>query len=148
MKDLSRLVKILSLLSLILSILVNIGLAIVIFYIVRIIKYGKQMVELEKTGTPVMATITGIDTFDTHGYRFSGSSRPTSVPRKAYFLVATWQHPQTGKTYTFRAPIMNRDKFPVGSSVSFLVDFNNPRRHRLEDMPGAFTRPIDEPPPA
>ena len=148
MKALSRLLKILSILSLTLSILVNIGLGIVIFYVVRIIKYVKQMAELETTGTPVMATVTGIDTFDTHAYRFSRSSRPTRVPRKAYFLVATWQHPQTGKTYTFRAPIMNRDKFPIGSSVSFLVDYNNPRRHRLEDMLSAFTRPVDEPPPA
>jgi len=147
MKVLSRLVKVLSILSLLLSILVNIGLGIVIFYVVRIIKYVKQMAELETTGTPVMATVTGIDTFDTHGYRFSGSSRPTRVPRKAYFLVATWQHPQTGKTYTFRAPIMNWDKFPIGSSVSFLVDYNNPRRHRLEDMLSAFTRPVEEPPP-
>ncbi len=148
MKALSRLVKVLSILSLTLSILVNIGLGIVIFYVVRIIKYGKQMAELETTGTPVMATVTGIDTFDTHAYRFGRSSRPTRVPRKTYFLVATWQHPQTGKTYTFRAPIMNRDKFPIGSSVSFLVDYNNPRRHRLEDMLSAFTRPVDEPPPA
>jgi hypothetical protein len=148
MKVLSRLVKVLSLLSLTLSILVNIGLGIVIFYIVRIVKYGKKIAELKTTGTRVMATVTGIDTLNTHGYSFSGSSRPTRVPRKAYFLVATWQHPQTGKTYTFRAPIMNRDKFPIGSPVPFLVDYNHPRWHCLEDMLGAFTRSNDEPPPA
>jgi len=34
------------------------------------------------------------------------------------------------------------------TSVSFLIDHNNPRRHRLEDMLSAFTRPVDEPPPA
>src|SRR5260221_8249246 len=64
MKVLSRLVKVLSLLSLTLSILVNIGLGIVIFYIVRIVKYGKKIAELKTTGTRVMATVTGIDTLN------------------------------------------------------------------------------------
>jgi len=147
MKVLSRLVKVLSLLSLTLSILVNIGLGIIVFYIVLIIKYGKKMVELTTTGTRVMATVTGINTLDAHAYNFSGFSRPTRVPQQVYFLIATWQHPQTGKTYTFKAPIRNRDRFPIGSSVPFLVDYNHPRWHRMEDMLGAFTRPGDEPPP-
>ena len=147
MKVLSRLVKVLSILSLTLSILVNIGLGIIVFYIVRIVKYGKKLAELTTTGTRVMATVTGIDTLDTHAFNFGRSSRPTRVPQQAYFLVATWQHPETGKTYTFKAPIMNRDKFPLGSSVPFLVDYNHPRWHRLEDMLGAFTRSDDEPPP-
>lgn len=73
MKVLSRLVKVLSLLSLTLSILVNIGLGIVIFYIVRIVKYVKKIAELKTTGTRVMATVTGIDALNTHTYSFSGS---------------------------------------------------------------------------
>ena len=147
MKMLSRLVKVLSILSLILSILVNIGLGIIVFYIVRIVKYGQKYVELKTTGTRVMATVTGFDTYESHTYNFGRSSRPTRVPQQIYFLVATWQHPETGKTYTFKAAIQNRDKFPIGSSVPFLVDYNHPRWHRLEDMLGAFTRSDDEPPP-
>ena len=94
-----------------------------------------------------MATVTGFDTYESHTYNFVRSSRPTRVPQQVYFLVATWQHPETGKTYTFKAAIQNRDKFPIGSSVPFLVDYNHPRWHRLEDMLGAFTRSDDEPPP-
>src|SRR5260370_21407721 len=106
MKVLSRLVKVLSLLSLTLSILVNIGLGIVIFYLVRIVKYGKKIAALKTTGTRVMATVTGIDTLNTHAYSFIGSSRPTRVPRKAYLLVSNWQNPHTCNVYNLRSPKM------------------------------------------
>ncbi len=94
-----------------------------------------------------MATVTGFDTLNTLLHNTSKLSRSTPVTQ-TYFLVATWQHPETGKTYTFKTPIRNRAKFPIGSSVAFLVDYQNPRMHCLEDTLNAFTRPHDETRPA
>lgn len=147
MKILSQLVKILSLLSLALSLLVNIGLGIVVFYIVRIVKHVQKIAALKTNGTRVMATVTRFDTINSSVYNFGRSSRPKHVPQKIYFLVATWQHPETGKMYTFKTPVLECDKFPIGSPVPFLVDYQNPRMHCLEDTLNAFTRSTNETPP-
>ena len=149
MKTLSQLAKILSLLLIALSLLLNIGLALAIFFIWRIIINIKNMIDLEASGTQVMATVTHIETREARLTRLTGSSsQHAKPPRKLYRLNASWQHPQTGKTYTLKAPIFYPEKFPIGSSVSFLVNYDNPRLHRLEDlMMEAFT-PIknDQPP--
>jgi len=130
-KALSQLVKILSLLLIALSILLNISLGLAIFFIWRFIIGFKKMADLQATGKQVMATVTRIETFEVHS--IGRRSQQAKFPRKMYRLNATWQHPETGKAYTLKAPIRSPENFPIGSSVSFLVDYDNPRWHRLDD---------------
>lgn len=93
-----------------------------------------RIAELSKTGTHVMATVVQVTTredraltYEDHAFR--------RTPVTIHQLVARWQHPQTGKTYVFKAPIRNVEKFPVGSTVPFLIDLKNPRWwHRLENV--------------
>ena len=146
MKAFSQVAKILSLLLITLSILLNISLGLAIYFLWRFIIGFKKMAELEANGTQVMATVTRIETFEARSIgRSSQVSRP---PRKIYRLVASWQHPKTGKTYLLKAPIRDPDKYPVGSSVSFLVNLDHPRWHRLEDWMREVYNPIkDEQPP-
>src|SRR5215470_11167685 len=99
----------------------------------RIFTALHKTVELAQTGTRVMATVTHIATYqvgppiiDTSGVKVKGT-----FPRKIYRLSARWQHPETGKVYTLRGMVKDPSKFPVGSSVPFLVDYNHPRWHRM-----------------
>src|SRR5215469_7675319 len=125
-KTLSQLVKILSLLLIALSLLLNILLGVAIFFIWRIMISIKYMTDLGASGTQVMATVTRIETLEVPLTYFTGrSSQHAKPPRKIYRLHASWQHPQTGKTYTLKAPIFYPDKIPIGSSVSFLVNYDN-----------------------
>lgn len=93
-----------------------------------------KSVGLLKTGTPVMATVTRIKTLETQPFTYDSENHTfrKQAPTKAYHLVARWQDPQTGKTYTLRSPVKDADKFPVGSSVPFLIDAQHPRRHVLD----------------
>jgi len=144
MTALSRLAKILSIPLIALSLLLNISLGLAIFFIWRIILAVKKMADLETTGTQAIATVTRIETLETRS--LGNSSRRTMPTRTMYRLVATWQHPQTGKSYTLRATIRHPDRFPIGSSVSFLVNYDNPRWHRLEDlMMDSYTNINDQP---
>ncbi len=123
---------------------VVLGIALPIWLIWRIFtSLHKTFVELAETGTRVMATVTHIATsqvgppiIDTSGVKDRGT-----FPRKIYRLSARWQHPETGKVYTLRGVVNDPSKFPVGSSVPFLVDYNNPRWHRMEDLGGGQTSP-------
>jgi hypothetical protein len=57
------------------------------------------------------------------------------MPITIHQLVVRWQNPRTGKTYLFKTLIRNPDKFPVGSSVPFLIDPEHPKWwHRLENL--------------
>ena len=130
MKALSQLVKILSLLLIALSILLNISLGLAIFFIWRFIVGFKKVLDLQTSGTQVMATVTRIETLQVRS--IGRPSQQVKSPQM-YRLIATWQHPETGKPYTLKAPIRSPENFPIGSSVSFLVNYDNPRWHRLED---------------
>ena len=132
MKRISQLAKPLLLLLVALSFLLNISLGLAIFFIWRGIIRVKKMAKLESSGTQVMATVTGIEALETRP--LGSSAQHARPPWKMYRLLASWQHPQTGRTYTLKAPIRSPEKFPIGSSVSFLVNYNNPRWHRLEDL--------------
>jgi len=94
----------------------------------------RKIVELARTGTRVTATVTRIITRDVQSFNFSSKdfTFEGQVPKKVYHLVARWQNPQTGKTYTLRSPVRNAEMFPVGSSVIFLIDMQHPRRHLLD----------------
>ena len=94
----------------------------------------KKIAELARTGTRVTATVTRIITRDVQSFNFSSKDFTFEgrVPAKVYHLVARWQNPQTGKMYTLRSPIRNAEMFPIGSSVSFLIDMQHPRRHFLD----------------
>lgn len=146
MKPFSQVAKILSLLLIALSILLNISLGLAIYFLWRFIIGFKHMAELEKSGTQVAATVTRIETFEARS--IGRSSQVGRSPRKIYRLVASWQHPKTGKTYLLKAPIRDPGKYPVGSSVSFLVNMDQPRWHRLEDWMKEVYTPInnDQPP--
>src|SRR5258708_23257599 len=103
---------------------VVLGIALPIWLIWRIFtSLHKTFVELADNGTRVMATVTPIATsqvgppiIDTSGVKDRGT-----FPRKIYRLSARWQHPETGKVYTLRGVVNDPSKFPVGSSVPFLV---------------------------
>jgi hypothetical protein len=142
-KTLSQLAKLLSLLLIALSLLLNISLGLAIFFIWRFIIGLKKIADLEASGTQVMATVTRIETFETRSISIGSASQHDKPPRKMYRLLASWQHPQTGKTYTLKAPIRSPEKFPIGSSVSFLVNYDNPRWHRLEDLMMEAYTPIN-----
>ena len=138
MNVLSRLAKSLSVLLIALSLLLNISLGLAIFLIWRIIVKFKEMADLTTSGTRVMATVTSIEAKERGTITLTTPMR-VKMPGKIYRIVATWQHPQTGKTYTLVAPTSVPDRFPIGSSAAFLVNYNNPLIHRLQDVAGAFT---------
>ena len=141
MNLLSRLAKSLSVLLITLSIALNVSLGLAILIIWRFIIKFKEVADLTTSGTQVMATVVRIETRETHSITFGSPTRVVPT-RKTSRLVATCQHPQTGKIYTLMAPISFPDRFPIGSSVAFLVNFDNPLSHRLMDITGAFT-PMD-----
>ena len=123
---------------------VVLGVALPIWLIWRIFTSLHKTVDLAETGTRVMATVTRIATsqvgpaiIDTSGVK----DRSTFSRKKIYHLFARWQHPETGKVYTLRGMVKDPSKFPVGSSVPFLVDYDNPRWHRMEDLGGGQTSP-------
>ncbi|HEX6482532.1 MAG TPA: hypothetical protein VF043_27120 [Ktedonobacteraceae bacterium] len=132
MKILSQLVKILPLLLIALSILLNISLGLAIFFIWRFVTGFKKMADLQESGKQVMATVTRIETFEVRS-SIVHPEQQAKLPRQMYRLIATWQHPETGKSYTLKAPIRSPENFPIGSSVAFLVNYDNPRWHRLDD---------------
>jgi hypothetical protein len=120
---------------------VVLGIALPILFIWRIFTSLHKTIELAETGTRVMATVTRIATYqvgpaiiDTSGVKDRGT-----FSRKIYRLSARWQHPETRKVYTLRGMVKDPSKFPVGSSVPFLVDYDNPRWHRMEDLGGGQT---------
>ncbi len=94
----------------------------------------RKSVELAKTGTRVTATVTRVITHNVKSYNFNSKdfTYEGHTPKKGYSLVARWQNPQTGKTYTLRSPVRNAEKFPVGSPVAFLIDPQHPKRHLLD----------------
>lgn len=100
----------------------------------------KKLRELETSGIRVMATVTRLDEREVHAISI-GSSPPTrNLPRKYYRPSARWQDPRTGKTYTLRSMIVDPTKFPVGSSVAFLINPQHPRwLSRLENLQDAFS---------
>ena len=101
----------------------------------------KKIKELETSGIRAMATVTRIDERKMRSISIGGSPKPRNFPEKYYRLSARWQDPRTGKTYALKSMLMDPTKFPVGSSVAFLV---NPRHpgwlNRLENLPDAFLR--------
>jgi hypothetical protein len=93
-----------------------------------------RIAELSKTGTRVMATVAQVTTHEEKSFTYENQAFKR-IPGTSHQLVARWQHPQTGKTYQFKALVRNPDKFPVGSSVAFLIDPQHPKWwHRLENL--------------
>jgi hypothetical protein len=83
----------------------------------KLAPYFNKLDELRKTGERVSATVTDIKVGNI------SSSRPT------YILSAQWHDPKKDRIYTFSTPIPDPDKFPIGSSVPFLIDPNDPNYH-------------------
>lgn len=93
-----------------------------------------RIAELSKTGTRVIATVTQVITGEEKSFTYENRAFK-KIPITFHRLVAHWQNPQTGKTYVFKTPIRHPDKFPVGSSVPFLIDPQKPGWwHRLENL--------------
>lgn len=93
-----------------------------------------RIAELSKNGTRVMATVAQVTTQEARALTYKDHAF-RRTPTTIHQLVARWQHPETGKTYVFKAPVRNVEKFPVGSAVPFLIDPKNPRWwHRLENL--------------
>jgi hypothetical protein len=103
------------------------------------------MYDLLKIGTSTTATVVLVEERAVHSVSLSKPRQTTT--RTMYRLVASWQHPQTGKTHMLRASISHPKRYPVGSSVNFLVNYDDPRFHQLADVLGAFT-PIDSKSPS
>jgi len=127
----------------VLSIGIIIGISIPILFVWGMIRWFayafKKMKELETSGTRVMATVTRLDEHEVRSIPIGSSPKARSLPRKYYRLSAYWQDPRTGKTYTLRSMILDPAKFPVGSSVAFLINPKHPRwLHRLENLQDAF----------
>lgn len=140
MNMLARLRKSLLVLLITLSFLLNLSLGVVIVFVWRMIVGVMKMSDLIKVGTSATATVVRIEESVARSISIGTPKQTTS--RTIYRLIANWQHPLTGKTYTLRAQISQPDRFPVGSSVNFLVNYDDPRFHQLTDVLGAFT-PID-----
>ncbi len=111
-----------------------VGVSLPVLLIWWIINNLRKSAELVRTGTRVMATVTRVITRDVQSFNFNSEDYTFEgrIPTKVYHLVARWQNPQTGKTYTLRSPVRNAEMFPVGSSVFFLIDTQHPRRHLLD----------------
>ena len=111
-----------------------VGVALPILLIWWIIYNLRKSAELAKTGTRVTATVTRVITHTVKSFNFNSENftYEGQTPKNAYSLVARWQDPQTGKAYTLRSPVRNAEQFPVGSSVSFLIDAQHPKRHLLD----------------
>ncbi|GHO98943.1 hypothetical protein KSF_089910 [Reticulibacter mediterranei] len=93
-----------------------------------------RIAQLSETGTQVMATVAQVRTREATSLTYENHAF-NRAPVTIHQLVARWQNPQTGKTYVFKTPVRNPDKFPVGSSVPFLIDPKNPKWwHRLQDL--------------
>ena len=95
-----------------------------------------------------MATVTHVEAREKGSSITLTTPIRVEMPGKIYRIVATWQHPQTGKIYTFTAHTSFPDRFPIGSSVAFLVNYDNPLSYRLLDIMGAFTPTSSDQPPA
>ncbi len=137
MITLARLRKSLLVSLITLSLLLNLSIGLVIVFIWHMIVGFKKMSDLLKTGTSATATVVRVETSVARSITIGSPKRTTS--RTIYRLVANWQHPQTGKTYTLTAPISHPNRFPVGSSVNFFVNYDDPRFYSLADVSGAFT---------
>ncbi len=129
--------KRLSSLSLGVGIGLLIGIALPILYIWWIIYNIRGIHEVSTSGTRVMATVTRVMTREVQSYVYENHSFKKGAPKKIHHLVTRWQDPQTGKTYTLKGIVKNPDKFPVGSSIPFLINAQHPRWHRLENMQDA-----------
>jgi hypothetical protein len=93
-----------------------------------------RIAQLSETGTRVMATVAQVTTREEKALTYTDRAFKR-VPTTIHRLVARWQDPRTGKTYSLKAMIRNPDKFPVGSSVPVLIDPEHPRwLHRLENL--------------
>lgn len=123
-----------------LSLLLNVSIGLVIVFIWRMIVGFKKMSDLLKNGTPTTAMVVRVE--ESVARSISIGTPKQTTPKTIYRLVASWQHPQTGKMYTLKAPISHPERFPIGSSVDFFVNYDDPRIHRLADVLGAF-KPID-----
>ena len=111
-----------------------VGVTLPILYFRLIIYNIRKNMELAKTGTRVMATVTRVITHNVKSFNFNSENftYEGQTPKKVYSLVARWQNPQTGKSYTLKSPIRNAEQFPVGSPVFFLIDAQHPKRHLLD----------------
>jgi hypothetical protein len=93
-----------------------------------------RIYQLSETGTKVMATVAQVTTSEQKAWTYENHAFKR-VPSTIHQLVAHWQNPQTGKCYAFKAFIRHPERFPVGSSVPFLIDPQHPRWwHRLENL--------------
>ena len=140
MNTVARWRKILLVSLITLSLLLNVSIGLAIAFIWCMIVGFKKMSDLLKTGKPTTATVVRVE--ESMARSISIDTPKQTTTKTIYRLVASWQHPQTGKTYTLKAPISYPERFPVGSSVDFFVNYDDPRVHRLADMMSAFT-PID-----
>lgn len=120
--------------------MLNLGIGLLIGMIIPLLLIGWvlyaawRITKLSETGTRVMATVSQVITREAKTFTY-GNHTLKRVSTTSHQLVTHWQHPQTGKTYSFKYIIRNPDKFPVGSSIAFLIDPQNPKWwHRLENV--------------
>jgi hypothetical protein len=113
-----------------------VGIALPILYIWWIIYNIRGIQKLSTSGTQVIATVTRVITREvkSYVYIYESHSFRRDAPKKIHHLITRWQDPQTGKTYTLKGFVKNPDKFPVGSSVHFLINAQHPKWHRQENM--------------
>jgi len=79
---------------------------------------------LASRGRQISAMVTSI--------RHETGKTTWGVSRDHYYLIATWTHPRSGRTYTFWTWIMNsKPAYKKGSLVPVLIDPQNPKRFAL-----------------
>ena len=123
---------------------VLVGIALPVLFVWRVIYGMRKIMGLPQNGARVMATVTQIKTHNTWTVTYENNKIRRDVPRPLHQLFARWEDPLTGKVYTFKSVVKDPEKFPVGSSVAFLIDPAHPRWHRMENMQDIGNRRFEE----
>lgn len=94
-----------------------------------------RMLTLQQDGVRIEATVVGIREQKVRLSRRGIGESPQDVIRTNYRVVARWQNPRNGKTYTLKTMIQHPEKYPTGSTISLLVDARHPRLwHRVANL--------------
>jgi hypothetical protein len=104
--------------------------------VARNIYVTRRLTALGNNGERVLATVESMQSRMVRRVSFENDKK-WITPVTIHYLTARWQHPRTGKVYLLRTPVKDPEMFTMGSTVPFLVDLNNPRWHRLEQMEDA-----------
>jgi hypothetical protein len=121
-----------------------VGIALPVLFVWRVIYAMRKVMGLSHNGARVMATVTQIKTRDTWTVTYENNKIRRDALRPLHQLFARWEDPLTGKVYIFKSVVKDPEKFPVGSSVAFLIDPAHPRWHRMENMQDIGNRRFEE----